>query len=69
MVRKTQKTDRMRLIEAMDAQKRPIEQIIEEAYRTHHSYREAGRAIGITHAAFGQWVYRLGINLLRSPNA
>ncbi len=42
---------------------RDIETILVDAYRQHRNMRDAGAAIGITHAAFSLWIFRLGIEL------
>lgn len=57
------KTPMMLLIEARDPEGRDIRQIMIDAYRKHGNFRAAAASIGITHAAFGAWVYRLNIKL------
>lgn len=58
-----QKTIKMQLLEIQDTGKRSIQDILRDAYRRHGNMRDAGRDLGITHAAFSQWVWRLGIDL------
>lgn len=61
------KTPTMLLIEARDKESRDIRKIMIDAYREHGNYRAAAASMGITHAAFAAWVYRL--NVILSPES
>jgi hypothetical protein len=63
MINKRPKTARMLLLELSDPQKRSIEEIMQDLYQEHGSQRGAATVMGITSAAFSQWVFRLGLDI------
>jgi hypothetical protein len=63
MINKRPKTARMLLLELSDPQKRSIEEIMRDLYQEYGSQRGAATVMGITSAAFSQWVYRLGLDM------
>lgn len=57
------KTARMLLLEAKDAKKRSIQEIMVDLYQERGSMRAAAEALNVTVTTFSDWVYRLNINL------
>lgn len=57
-----QKTPKMALLEAQDANHRSIENILRDAYVQAGSQAAAADSLGISRALFNQWFHRLGVD-------
>ena len=55
------KTPTMRLLEAVDPQKRPIQQILLDAFRETGTELAAAKLVGITQQTYNAWKYRLNL--------
>ena len=55
------KTPTMRLLEAVDPQKRTIQQIMLDAFRQTGSELAAAGLMGITQQSYNSWKYRLNL--------
>lgn len=62
MRRRRHKTDKMLLLEAIDAQRRSVEKIMVDLYCKYGTQAGAAEEMGITRSAFSQWAYRLGLD-------
>ena len=59
----TGKTPKMEYLEAVDQDKRSIQQILLDAYLQGGTYRAAAEIVGISLSLYGHWVMRLGVQL------
>ena len=55
------KTPTMRLLEAVDSQKRSIQQIMLDAFRETGTELAAAKSVGITQQTYNAWKYRLNL--------
>jgi hypothetical protein len=55
------KTPTMRFLEATDPQKRPIQQILLDAFRETGTELAAAKLVGITQQSYNAWKYRLNL--------
>jgi hypothetical protein len=55
------KTPTMRFLEAVDPQKRSIQQILLDAFRETGTELAAAKSVGITQQTYNAWKYRLNL--------